>query len=85
MAKPGEVVRWRSPRIGLVNSLFVRIDGGPASYNVAPGTRSCVAYIYGAGVAVRLTDCRKGRRVAFVRLRAVSAALRPVVVVLQLN
>jgi hypothetical protein len=34
---------------------------------------------------VRMTDCREGRRVPFVLLRAVSAALKPVAVVLRLN
>lgn len=85
VVEPGEVVRWRSPRIGRVETLRVRADGNAASYSLAPRTRNCVAYIYGQGVALRLTDCSKGRRVPYVRVRAVSAALKPVVVALRLN
>ena len=83
--QPGETVRWQSPRIGEVRSLYVRINGNAASYNVVAGTNRCVAYIYGSGVVARVTDCVKGRRVPYVRVRAVSAALKPAMVVLRLN
>jgi hypothetical protein len=85
LVQPGETVRWRSPRVGEVRRMYVRINGGPATYKLVPGTRNCVAYIYGAGVVVRLTDCHAGRRVPYVRVRAVSAALKPVAVRLRLN
>ena len=83
--KPGQAARWQSPRIGEVRSMYVRIDRKPVSYNVVPGTGRCVAYLYGSGVVARVTDCVKGRRVPYVRVRAVSAALKPAMVVLRLN
>lgn len=85
VVKPGEVVRWRSPRIGRVDRLALTIADRGAAYATEPNTRACVAYGYEAGVAVRLTDCVRGRRVPYVRLRAVSAALKPVAVRLRLN
>jgi hypothetical protein len=85
VVQPGETVRWRSPTIGAVNRLRLYIGGRPAAYGVEPRTNNCVAYGYEAGVAVRLTDCVKGRRVRYVRVRAVSAALKPVAVRLRLN
>jgi len=81
---PGELVRWRSPRIGRVERLSITIDGAEPYYTLTARTRACVANAYASGVAVRLTDCRRGRRVPYVRLRAVSAALKPVRVTLRL-
>jgi hypothetical protein len=80
---PGEVVRWRSPRIGQVERLSIAIGGREAFYQPEPRTRNCVAYAYEAGVAIRLTDCRNGRRVPYVRVRAVSAALKPAAISLR--
>ena len=85
VVKPGETIRWRSSNIGPVNRLSLTIAGRDAAYAPEPKTRNCVAYGYEAGVAVRMTDCRRGRRVPYVRLRAVSAARLPTVVVLRLN
>lgn len=83
--KPGQIVRWQSPRIGPVNRLSLAIAGREAFYQPEPKTRNCVAYGYEAGVAIRITDCRKGVRVPYVRVRAVSAALKPVAFILRLN
>ncbi len=83
--RPGALVRWRSPLIGRVRRLSLWIAGRGAAYAVAPRTNACVAYAYGAGVAIRLTDCSAGRRVPYVRVRAVSAALKPVRFTLRLN
>jgi hypothetical protein len=85
MVQPGETARWQSPRIGAVKRLYVRANGRSVSYNVVPRTNNCVAYIYGEGLAVRVTDCKLGRRVPYVRVRAVSASLRPSALLLRLN
>jgi hypothetical protein len=58
VVQPGELVRWRSPRVGEA---------------------------YASGVAMRLTDCRKGRRVRYARFRVVNSNIRPVVVVVKLH
>jgi hypothetical protein len=83
--QPGQTARWKSPNLGTVETLRLYIGGRPAAYAVESRTNSCVAYGYEAGVAVRLTDCVRGRRVPYVRVRAVSAALRPVKVALHLT
>lgn len=81
---PGETVRWRSRPIGAVQTLSLTVAGRDAFYAVEPRTRSCVAYGYEAGVALRMTDCTRGRRVPYVRVRATSVAARPVRLVLRL-
>ncbi len=85
IVQPGEIARWRSPVIGEIRTMRVRVNGQRVSYNLAPKTGRCVAYIYGAGVVIRVTDCAKGRRVPYLRARATSAALTPARVTLRLN
>jgi hypothetical protein len=75
--KPGEMVRWGSPPIGTVQRLSLVVNGVPMVYALKGKTNACVGYAYGEGVAVRLTDCAKGRRVPYVRVRAVNAGIRP--------
>lgn len=78
----GEVVRWRSKRLGRGRDVVVTprllANGVDMDYRLAPKTGACVAYAYGAGVALRLSSCEEGRPVDYVRARAVSAALKPV-------
>lgn len=75
---PGELIRWTSPPIGHVASLTLYADGRPMDYGLVPRSRACVAHAYGAGIAIRLTDCRRGKRTSRVRVRLASAAVRMV-------
>ena len=52
-------------------------NGWEMAYEPKPKTNNCVAFAYGQGVAVRLTDCVKGRRVGYVRIRAVNLGAKP--------
>jgi hypothetical protein len=70
--KPGETVAWRSRRIGTVKRISAVTNGWEMAYEPKPKTNNCFAYAYGQGVAVRLTDCVRGRRVRYVRVRAVN-------------
>jgi hypothetical protein len=70
--KPGGSVTWRSSRIGPVTKISAVTNGWEMAYEPKPRTNNCVAYAYGQGVAVRLTDCVRGRRVRYVRVRAVN-------------
>jgi hypothetical protein len=74
---PGETVRWRSPTIGIVARLSMWAGGKAMHYDPVPGTNRCAAYAYGAGIAVRLTDCTQGKRVDYVRLKATNIGLKP--------
>ena len=47
-------------------------NGWEMAYEPKPKTNNCVAYAYGQGVAVRLTDSVRGRRVRYVRVWAVN-------------
>lgn len=82
---PGELVRWRSPEIGTVTALSLAAGGWEMLYGVVPKTNACVGEAYAAGVAMRLTDCRNGRRVPYVRVRMVNSNIRPVTVVIRLH
>jgi hypothetical protein len=62
IVKPGDLVRWQSPRIGFVQRLSLVVNGREMAYKVKPNTNACVAYSYGAGVAIRPTDCEIGRQ-----------------------
>lgn len=77
LAKPGELIRWQSPRIGTVERVSLVVNGTEMAYQLKPNTNGCVGYAYGAGVAVRLTDCEIGKRVRYVRVRAVNAGVKP--------
>jgi hypothetical protein len=74
---PGETLAWRSRRIGPVTKLSAVANGWEMAYEPKPKTNNCVAFAYGQGVAVRLTDCVKGRRVGYVRIRAVNLGAKP--------
>jgi hypothetical protein len=74
--KAGETVRWRSPQIGAVTRVALLANGSGMVYALKPRTNACVGYAYGEGVAVRVTDCVKGRRVPYVRVRAVNAGIK---------
>jgi hypothetical protein len=75
--KPGETVTWRSHRIGTITAVSLVANGADMAYQLKPRTNACVGYAYGEGVAVRLTDCVQGRRVPYVRVRAVNAGVQP--------
>lgn len=76
--QPGQTIRWQSPRLpGAVTRVSLVADGLPMAYELKPATNSCIGYAYGAGVALRLTDCVKGKRVRVLRVRAVNAGLAP--------
>ena len=75
--KAGETVHWRSPRIGAVTRIALIANATEMAYAVKPRTNACVAYAYGEGVAIRVTDCLKGKRVPYVRVRAVNAGIKP--------
>jgi len=75
--KPGGSVTWRSRRIGTVTKISAVANGWEMAYEPKPKTNNCVAYAYGQGVAVRLTDCVRGRRVRYVRVSAVNVGAKP--------
>ena len=81
--KAGETVRWRSPQIGAVTRVALLANGSGMVYALKPRTNACVGYAYGEGVAVRVTDCVKGKRVPYVRVRAVNAGIKPTRVTLR--
>jgi hypothetical protein len=70
--KPGGSVTWRSGRMGPITRISAVANGREMAYEPKPRTNNCVAYAYGQGVAVRLTDCVRGKRVRYVRVRAVN-------------
>lgn len=74
---PGHTVQWRSRRIGPITKLSLIANGTELYYEIKPKTNNCVGYAYGEGVAVRLTDCAKGKRTRYVRVRAVNAGIKP--------
>jgi hypothetical protein len=75
--KPGETVAWRSRRIGTVTKISAVTNGWEMAYEPKPKTNNCVAFAYGQGIAVRLTDCVNGRRVRYVRVSAVNVGAKP--------